>query len=111
MIRHLTSNNNVNNGEVIDPFKIKHGIVTALKISQLSGWVEPQTHLNIDFPRHLMKEVYVAESLSVGSRIILNNGRFMTAFVNNKDYQHFGAVNELEKVERLKQRYRQNSPK
>ncbi len=56
LIRHFTSISNVKNGEVIDPKKVKHGEITALKISNLSGWIDQQTHLNIDFPKHLLEK-------------------------------------------------------
>jgi DNA topoisomerase VI subunit A len=105
MIRHFTSIDNVKNGKVVDPFKIKHGVVTALKISHLSGWIDPQTHLNIDFPEHLVKVVNVAEELSIGSRIVLESERFMFAYVDPRAYRHFGAVNEIERIEQLKEVY------
>jgi hypothetical protein len=111
MIRHFTSIDNVNNGKVIDPFKIKHGAVTALKISHLSGWIDPQTHLNIDFPQHLVKAVNVAEELSIGSKIILENERFMSAYVDSRSYRHFGAVNETERMEQLKELYHRDFAK
>ena len=105
MIRHFTSIDNVKNGKVIDPFKIKHGAVTALKISDLSGWVDPQTHLNMDFPKHLIRVVNVAEELTIGSKVVLENERFMLAFVASRMYRRFGAVNEVERMEQLKEIY------
>jgi hypothetical protein len=111
MIRHFTSIDNVENGKVIDPFKIKHGIVTALKISDLSGWVDPQTHLNIDFPKHLIRVVNVAEDLTIGSKVILENERFMLAFVDNRAYRRFGAVDEVERAEQLKEIYHRDFTK
>ena len=91
------------NGELIDPKKVKHGEITALKISNLSGWIDPQTHLNLDFPKHLMREVYIAENLDVGGRVILEDERFMTAFVNPLAYTHFGFVDEADRTEQLKE--------
>ena len=111
MIRHFTSIDNVKNGKVIDPFKIKHGAVTALKISDLSGWVDPQTHLNMDFPKHLIRVVNVAEELTIGSKVVLENERFMLAFVDSRAYRHFGAVNEVERMEQLKEIYHRDFAK
>ena len=91
------------NGEVIDPQKVKHGEITALKISNLSGWIDPQTHLNLDFPKHLMREVYIVENLDVGGRVMLEDERFMTAFVNPLSYKHFGFVDEAERTEQLRE--------
>ncbi len=89
--------------EVIDPKKVKHGEVTALKISNLSGWIDPQTHLNLDFPKHIMREVYVAEGLNVGSKVMLKDERFMTALVSPLAYKHYGFVDETERAEQLKE--------
>ena len=103
MIRHFTLISNVKNGEVIDPKKVKHGEVTALKISNLSGWIDPQTHLNLDFPKHLMREVYIAENLDIGSKVLLKDEKFMTALVSPLAYKHFGFVDEAERAEQLKE--------
>ena len=91
------------NGEVIDPQKIKHGEITALKISNLSGWIDPQTHLNLDFPKHLIREVYIAENLELNSKIITKDERLMVALVNPKVYEHLGFVDEAERTEQLRE--------
>jgi hypothetical protein len=103
LIRHFTLISNVKNGEVLDPEKVKHGEVTALKISNLSGWIDQQTHLNLDFPKHLMREVYISEKLDIGSKVILADERFMTAFVNPIAYKHLGFVDEAERAEQLRE--------
>ncbi len=103
MIRHFTLISNVKNGKVIDPTKVKHAEITALKISNLSGWIDPQTHLNLDFSKHLLKIVHVSEKLDLGSRVILVNEKFMTALVNPLAYKHFGFVNEAERSEQFKE--------
>lgn len=103
MIRHFSSISNVKNGKIVDPEKVKHAEVAALKISNLSGWVDPQTHLNLDFPKHLMREVYVAEGLDLGSKVVLKNERFMTALVSPLSYKHFGFVDETERNEQLRE--------
>jgi hypothetical protein len=92
----------VKRGEVIDPKKVKHADVTAMKISNISGWIDPVTHLNLDFPKHLMKEVNVAENLNVGGDVLLDGERFMIAHVNPLSYQHLGFVDESERVEQLR---------
>ena len=111
MIRHLTALSNVNNGQVVDPLKIKHGVITALKISQLSGWIDPPTHLNIDFPEHLVKVVNVAEDLSIGSKIVLESERFMSAYVDPRKYSHLGVVDEIDRMEQLKEIYHRDLEK
>lgn len=102
MIRHITSLSNTENGKVIDPLKTKHGIVTALEISELSGWIDEATHLNLDFPEHLMRTVYIAEKLEIGGRIILKGDKFNFALVNQKDYKHYGKINLYERLEQFR---------
>jgi hypothetical protein len=93
----------VKNGEVIDPQKVKHGEITALKISNLSGWIDPQTHLNLDFPKHLMREAYIAENLELGSKVIIKEERLMVALVSPQSYRHLGFVDESERTEQLRE--------
>jgi hypothetical protein len=103
LIRHFTLISNVKNGEVIDPKKVKHGEITALKISNLSGWIDPQTHLNLDFPKHLMREVYIAENLELGSKVIIKEEKLMAALVSPQAYKHLGFVDEAERAEQLRE--------
>lgn len=78
--------------KVIDPQKIKHGVVTALKISDLSGWIDPVTHLNLNFFSHLTSVVFVAEKLEKGARMVMDGDRFMQASINPNAYGHYGNV-------------------
>jgi len=105
MIRHLTSIDNVCDGQVVNPFKVKHGIITALKISQLSGWVDPLTHLNADFPQHALRFVNVVDDLNVGSEVVLENEHFMSVHVSPCKYKSLGDVDEFDRMENLKQIY------
>jgi hypothetical protein len=103
LIRHFTLISNVKNGEVIDPQKVKHGEISALKISNLSGWIDPQTHLNLDFPKHLIREVYIAKNLELGSKVMIRDERLMAAFVSPQAYKHLGFVDEAERTEQLRE--------
>ncbi len=102
MIRHYTSISNIEDGEVVDPTKVKHADVTALKLSNISSWVDPQTHLNLDFPKHLMREVYIADDLVIGGKILVEDERFKTAYVNPLWYRHLGLVDEAERADQLR---------
>ena len=103
MIRHITSLDNVKNGKVVDALKIKHATVVALKINELSGWVDPATHLNLDFFSHIIKNVVVAEKLEKMANIVLNpNGTFFAAYVDRSSYSHYGLVDVYERMEQFK---------
>ena len=52
-IHQITAADNVDlQGRVIDPLLVRYAIVLAGKIGNLAGPVDPQTHLNRDFPDH-----------------------------------------------------------
>ena len=103
MIRHFTSFANVKRGEVIDPKKVKHADITAMKIQNISGWIDPVTHLNLDFPKHLIREVYIAKNLKLGSKVMIRDERLMAAFVSPQAYMHLGFVDEAERAEQLRE--------
>lgn len=92
MILHLTSLDNIVKGRVYDPTRVKHGIVTGKRISDLSWWIDPATHLNLDLPTQLMEQVFVVSRLEKGARIIGDGNSFMYAPVERGAYRHFGKV-------------------
>jgi hypothetical protein len=103
MIRHITSADNVSEGRILNPEKVRHGIVTAMRIAELSGWVDPSTHLNIDFPGHRLQAAVVAERLAPGARILESETRMMYALVEPSAFRHYGAVNTLQRADELRQ--------
>lgn len=102
MIRHITAIDNVKDGTVVNPLKTKHGVVKALKISDLSGWIDPVTHLNSHFFSHLINIVYVAEKLEIGAKMVMDGDKFMYAFVDPSTYGHYGEVDVVERSSQMK---------
>jgi hypothetical protein len=92
MILHLTSIDNIVEGRVHDPTQVKHGIINGRRITDLSWWIDPLTHLNLDLPGHLMEEVFVVSRLEKGSRILGDGSGFMYAPVEPVAYRHLGKV-------------------
>lgn len=92
MIRHITSIDNIRNGKVYEPTLVQHGIITGNRISDLSGWIDPATHLNLDLPARLMNLVFVANRLERGSRILTDGDGFVLAAVEREAFRHYGHV-------------------
>jgi hypothetical protein len=92
MILHITSIDNIADGMVNDPARVKHGIVTGKRVTDLSWWIDPATHLNLDLPTHLMNEVFVVSRLEKGAKVLADGNRFMYAPVDRDAYRHFGKV-------------------
>jgi hypothetical protein len=92
MIKHITSIDNIRNGMVYDPTMVKHGVVTEKRISDLSWWIDPETHLNLDLPAHLLDLVFVATRLEKGAKILANSDGFVIAPVGSGAYHRYGKV-------------------
>jgi hypothetical protein len=92
MILHVTSIDNVVAGRVNDPTRVKHGIVMGKRINDLSWWIDPATHLNLDNPKHIMDQVFVASRLEKGARILGEGTKFMYVEVDRDVFRHLGKV-------------------
>ncbi len=92
IIHHITALDNIVNGKIVDPTKTKHGVITARKISDRSGWIDPVTHLNLDFLEHIMRYAIVAEKLELGSNIVFDGDRYLVAMVDHSTQSHYGQV-------------------
>ncbi len=103
MIRHITAADNVHEGRILDPQKTRHGIITAMKVSDLSGWVDSSTHLNLDFPNHRMKSAVVAESLEHGARVLKKDGGIVHATVEPSAFKHLGIIDTVRRADLLRQ--------
>ncbi len=75
---------------IIDPLQIRHVIVKFGKLSLISGLIDPKSHLNLDYPYHLVKQCIIAERFEVGSKVEISDSRFMFADLNPDNYQHYG---------------------
>lgn len=109
MIRHITEANNVKNGRVIDPSKTKHGVITAGRISDLSGWIDPATHINLDFPESLVDAVVISQKLLIGAPVCTKDGRFVFAVIDPRTYQHLGKVDISEISQKIREITRHRS--
>lgn len=90
-IRHCTEKCNVDESlMIIDPLQIRHVIVKFGKLSLISGLIDPKSHLNLDYPYHLVKQCIIAERFEVGSKVEISDSRFMFADLNPDNYQHYG---------------------
>lgn len=90
-IRHCTEKSNVDESlVVIDPLKIKHAVLKGGKLSLVSGFIDPKSHLNLDYPYHLVKKCVIAEKFEVGSKVEISDAGLIFAELNPSNYKHYG---------------------
>ncbi|MGN6707731.1 MAG: hypothetical protein ACTHKF_00085, partial [Candidatus Nitrosocosmicus sp.] len=79
-IRHCVEKSNVGDSLIVkDPLKIRHAVIKSAKILSLSGLINPISHLNLDYPLHLVKNCIIAEKFELDSKIEISNGGFIFA--------------------------------
>ncbi len=93
LIRHCVEASNVDdNSLVIDPLKIRHVTVKAGKIDDVSGCIDPATHLNLDFDVHRADRCIISKKLEKGAKVRFSDQGFEFAFVPKTAFKHFGSV-------------------
>jgi hypothetical protein len=110
-IRHCVEKSNVETTSlfIVDPSQIRHAVIKSGKISSLSGLIDPKSHLNLDYPPHLVKNCIIAEKFEVGSAVEISDGSLIFAQIRPGSYQHLGKydytqnlMNMIESVKKLR---------
>ncbi len=101
-IRHCVEKSNVGHSFLIkDPLKIKHVVIKFGKISLLSGIIDPKSHLNLDYPLHLVKNCVITEEFQLNSPIEIIDGGFVFAQVHPDCYQHYGKYDYTQNLQNM----------
>lgn len=101
-IRHCTEKSNVDDSLlIIDPMRIRHVIVKSGKLSLISGSIDPKSHLNLDYPYHLVKKCIVAEKFEIGSNVEMSEGGFVFAKLDPTKYEYYGKYDYTENLQNM----------
>jgi hypothetical protein len=94
MIRHVVAAENVDAQQfVIDPAQARHCTIRAGALLDLSGPVDPLTHLNRDFGDHALGDCVVAERLEPGAPVLLEpTGQFLVVSTRPEAMKRLRAV-------------------
>lgn len=106
-IRHCVEKDNVNEQMIIkDPTKIRHVVIFGGKIKSMSGFIDPASHLNIDYPLHKVTKCVIAKKFELGSDILFSNNGFIFALVMSSHFDNYGYLdytkNLSEMIEKVK---------
>jgi hypothetical protein len=99
LIRHCVEESNVDeNLIVIDPAKIRHGVIAGGKLQSMSGLIDPASHLNLDYPDHKITNCIIVEKFENGSKVRLGDRGLIFAFVDRSSFDHFGFVDYTQRL-------------
>ena len=98
-IRHCVEETNIDeNYLVIDPTMVKHVIVSGGKIHSMSGFIDPVSHLNLDYSLHKVTKCIIAEKFEIGAQVKLEDNGLVFALVGQSSYGHFGKVDYTQRL-------------
>ncbi len=107
LVRHCVEASNVDERSVvIDPLKIRHVTVKAGKIDDMSSFIDPTTHLNLDFSNHKANLCIISEKLEKDAKIRFSAQGFAFAVVPETAYKHLGYVDYTQRLLNMKESIR-----
>ena len=114
LIRHCVEESNVDeNGQVLDPMKIRHVTLRAGKLDSLSGLIDPASHLNLDYPDHKVTTCVITEKFSVGAPIRFSGQGLAFAIVNRSSFTHYGSIDYTQRlasmIDAVKEKKKENA--
>ena len=86
------------NGQVLDPTKVRHVTIKGGKIEALSGYIDPASHLNLDYRDHKVTVCVIAEKFSVGATIRFADQGLSFATVNRSSYSQYGPIDYTQRL-------------
>lgn len=99
IIRHCVEETNIDeNYLVINPTLIKHVIVSGGKIHSMSGFIDPASHLNLDYSLHKITKCIIAEKFEIGAQVKIEDNGLVFAIVGQSSYGHYGKVDYTQRL-------------
>jgi hypothetical protein len=99
LVRHCVEESNVDeNLIVIDPTKIRHGIILAGRLQSMSGLIDPASHLNLDYPDHKITNCVIVEKFENGAKVRLGDRGLDFAIVDRSSFGHYGFVDYTQRL-------------
>ena len=99
IIRHCVEDSNIDeNYLVIDPTRIKHVIISGGRINSMSGFIDPASHLNVDYSLHRVTKCVIAEKFEIGAQVKIEDNGLVFALVGQSSYGNYGRVDYTQRL-------------
>lgn len=110
LIRHCVEESNIDeNYLVTDPTRIKHVIVSGGKIHSMSGFIDPTSHLNVDYTLHKVTKCVIAEKFEIGAHVKIGDNGLVFALVGPSSYGHYGSVDYTQRLTDMIDKVKENA--
>lgn len=110
IIRHCVEESNIDeNYLVTDPTRIKHVMVSGGKIHSMSGFIDPASHLNVDYFLHKVTKCVIAEKFEIGAQVKIEDNGLVFALVGPSSYGHYGSVDYTQRLTDMIDKVKENT--
>ena len=110
LIRHCVEESNIDeNYLVTDPTRIRHVIVSEGKIHSMSGFIDPASHLNVDYSLHKVTKCVIAEKFEIGAQVKIEDNGLVFALVSPSSYGHYGSVDYTQRLTDMIDKVKENA--
>ena len=83
---------------MVDPTRIKHVIISGGKIHSMSGFIDPASHLNVDYSLHRVTKCVIAEKFEIGAQVRIEDNGLVFALVGQSSYGNYGRVDYTQRL-------------
>ena len=63
-----------------------------------SGFIDPASHLNIDYSLHKVTKCIIAEKFEIGAQVKIEDNGLVFALVGQASYGHYGKVDYTQRL-------------
>jgi hypothetical protein len=75
----------------------------------MSGFIDPTSHLNVDYTLHKVTKCVIAEKFEIGAQVKIGDNGLVFALVGPSSYGHYGSVDYTQRLTDMIDKVKENA--
>lgn len=75
----------------------------------MSGFIDPASHLNVDYSLHRVTKCVIAEKFEIGAQVKIEDNGLVFALVGPSSYGHYGGVDYTQRLTDMIDKVKENA--
>jgi hypothetical protein len=75
----------------------------------MSGFIDPASHLNVDYSLHRVTKCVIAEKFEIGAQVKIEDNGLVFALVGPSSYGHYGSVDYTQRLTDMIDKVKENA--
>jgi len=75
----------------------------------MSGFIDPTSHLNVDYALHKITKCVIAEKFEIGAQVKIGDNGLVFALVGPSSYDHYGSVDYTQRLTDMIDKVKENA--